>query len=459
MEPPAAQRLVFVDTETSGLDPAVDRIIEIGVVAVDAGNVEEWATLLNPRTDGALSSRLLREIGADRARSLPRFSDVAGTLLELLQHRRFVAHNARFDYRFLQAEFDRLGMHFEAEVVCSLMLSRRLYEKHGRHDLATLVERHGLEPEIRHRALPDARAVFRLWQAFRRDHSADRIELAIRELLAEPVLPPALDPALVDRLPERHGVYVLHGNGKALHVGRAGNLRRHLRNWFRVDRISRKSLLLSNSIDDITWKTTAGELGARLQCAVVSRAVLPVKSRRGTGSFSWSFDPAARPALSLVPPSGTADERTFGIFGSERKARNALARLAHGHGLCRALLGIPAEGDSCDACSRGRHPRDRLAHLTQAYRALLPWKIEAWPWRGPVAIRERADLHVLERWRYLGTAGSMEEAVPLLETGLPDFDAEIYFILASALPRVPRRRILRLERASAPEMGRRVVEA
>jgi len=444
------QRLVFVDTETTGLDPAADRIIEVGVVTVDEDRIEEWSALINPRTAGTRSSRLLQEIGEDRADGLPRFGEVAGTLRSLLQNRLFIAHNARFDYAFLRAEFERVGIQFEAEVVCSLMLSRRLYEAHGRHDLATLVERHELDSAVRHRALPDAQALCQLWQAFHRDHPADRIEKAIRELLAGPVLPAALDPALIDRLPEKPGVYALHGNGRALHVGRASNLRLHLQNYFRLDRISRRSLRLAHSVDDITWKSTAGELGAKLQHATLSKAVLPPKSRHATGgAFSWSFDPAARPALALTSLL-SAESRagyTFGIFQSERKARNALTRLAERHGLCRPLLGVHAgPAHACDACCpQANHgKRERLAHLTRAYQALLPWKIEPWAYSGPIAIRERADLHVIDRWRYLGTAQGINEVDSLLQRRLPEFDSEIYALLAARLPRLPRRRIVPL---------------
>ena len=182
---------MFVDTETTGLDPAVDRIIEIGVVTVDGGAVDEWTTLLNPRTPRALTSRLLQEIGEERARSLPRFGEIARALLQRVGNGLLIAHNARFDYAFLRAEFERAGIRFEAEVVCSLMLSKRLYGRRGRHDLASLVERHALDSATRHRALPDAQALYQLWQAFHREHSGAHIETAIRDLLAEPVLPAA----------------------------------------------------------------------------------------------------------------------------------------------------------------------------------------------------------------------------------------------------------------------------
>jgi DNA polymerase-3 subunit epsilon len=452
--PPSTTRgLVFVDTETSGLDPAGDRIIEVGIVTLDGATSREWTTLINPRTAGTQYSRLLQEIGEDRARSLPRFRDVASTILSLLENRLLVAHNARFDYSFLKAEFERAGIHFEAEVVCSLSLSRKLYGRHDRHDLASLVGRHGLVSDVRHRALPDAQALFQLWQVFHRDHPREHIEAAIQELLAQPVLPPHLDATLIDRLPDKPGVYILHGNGRALHVGRAGNLRSHLQNFFRLDRISNKSLLLSNSIDDITWKSTSGELGARLQRAAMSKTVLSPKSRRATGgAVSWSFNPAARPALALTSladlrkPTG----QSFGLFQSERKARNALSRLADRHGLCRALLGVSeAPTRTCQACIlEGNEGKpERLRHLTQAYEALLPWKVEPWPYDGPIAIRERGELHVIDHWRYLGTARGMEEIHALLDGRHVPFDTEVYSILTASLPRLPRRRVLPLGRA------------
>src|SRR5262249_18267163 len=180
------RRVAFIDTETTGVNPAADRIIEIGVGIADGPTPQERTVLLNPRTPRALSSRLLQELGAEKARALPRFSEVAESLLQHLGNGLLVAHNARFDYAFLKAEFERAGIHFQAEVVCSLALSRKLYGNSDRHDLASLADRHGLTPDVRHRALPDARAVSELWQRFHHDHPGARIEAVIRDLLAGP---------------------------------------------------------------------------------------------------------------------------------------------------------------------------------------------------------------------------------------------------------------------------------
>ena len=77
-----------------------------------------------------------------------------------------VAHNARFDMRFISHEFLRLGMGLTNPYHCTLQLSRSLYPKLRNHKLET-VYRHlfGGIPELtmRHRALDDARLVARMW--------------------------------------------------------------------------------------------------------------------------------------------------------------------------------------------------------------------------------------------------------------------------------------------------------
>ena len=103
--------LAFVDVETTGLSPREDRIREIGVVLVDDGRVDRWTSLLR-------ISPLDRE-GESESRAdcthTPRFQDVAADLARMLAGRLVVAHNARFDYGFLSAEFARLGI----DLTCS----------------------------------------------------------------------------------------------------------------------------------------------------------------------------------------------------------------------------------------------------------------------------------------------------------------------------------------------------
>jgi DNA polymerase-3 subunit epsilon len=98
-----------VDVETTGLHPSTDRVVEVAVVQLnaDAEVIAEFCTLINPRRD--VGPTRLHGITAADVTNAPIFAVAAATLWELLSGRVLVAHNARFDARFLDAEFTRCG--------------------------------------------------------------------------------------------------------------------------------------------------------------------------------------------------------------------------------------------------------------------------------------------------------------------------------------------------------------
>ncbi len=111
------RRLAFVDLETSGLSSGSDRITEVGVVCVDRnGATTEWATLIKPGRRISERSRLFNGIADESVADAPRFKDIALELHRRLAGRLFVAYNARFDFSFLRAEFERVGIEFRPQV-------------------------------------------------------------------------------------------------------------------------------------------------------------------------------------------------------------------------------------------------------------------------------------------------------------------------------------------------------
>ena len=112
--------LVFVDLETTGANFANDRIIEIGLVEVDAEGVREWSTLVNPGIPIPPFISHLTGIDNEMVASAPRFDEFAPGLQERLKNHLFIAHNARFDYSFLKREFLRLGMACRAPSLCTV---------------------------------------------------------------------------------------------------------------------------------------------------------------------------------------------------------------------------------------------------------------------------------------------------------------------------------------------------
>jgi len=226
----ALEPLVFVDLETSGANFASDRVIEVGLVEVDADGVREWSVLVNP--EAPISPFITRLTGIDDAMvgSAPTFRQLAPTLLDRLRGRLLVAHNARFDYGFLQCEFKRLGVEFRTPTLCTVKLSRKLFPEHHRHNLDALVTRHGLKVAgNRHRALADARILWELWQCWHKDLASETVRSAVATIVGRPELPPQIDAAVIDDLPEAAGAYAFLGaDGRRLLVRRTGNVRQQV---------------------------------------------------------------------------------------------------------------------------------------------------------------------------------------------------------------------------------------
>jgi DNA polymerase-3 subunit epsilon len=449
------QRLAFVDVETTGLDPTTDRIAEIGVVTIDEDVACEWGTFIalkrgaEPRAPRAGAGSL-----ASRPETAPTFKDIAVELERRLAGRLLIAHNARFDYAFLRAEFGRAGIAFDAPVLCTVMLSRRLYAQHAAHDLDALIERHGVAAAERHRALSDARALHACWFAMQRENGLAAIADAVAELRAGPVLPAHLDPALIDRLPESPGVYVLHGaSNEILRVGVAANLRLHLIDYFRLDRLSAHASAISHRIENITWRVTQGMLGARVQRIALANVTSESRKVRHESVLSWRATPDRCPALELVPierDSLSSGSELFGMFDSIRKARNALRRLSRRHALCHATLGLPSAACACccacaDAGRACGEKTERLRHLVKCFVALRPLRVSPWPYPGPIVVRERRDLHVFNAWRYLGTANTESEVREMMNARPGELDKVMYAYLVRSLPRIPPEWIYRGE--------------
>ena len=89
----------------------------------------------------------------------PRFEEIAGELVGLLEERVFAAHNAPFDLAMLQHAFAGAGVHYRpAGVACTLEAFRLLDPLAANHRLESICERHGIVLEDAHQALGDVLA-------------------------------------------------------------------------------------------------------------------------------------------------------------------------------------------------------------------------------------------------------------------------------------------------------------
>jgi DNA polymerase-3 subunit epsilon len=439
----AAETLAFVDLETTGGNAAYDRITEIGIVRVENGVLlEEWSSLVNPECPISPYIEAFTGISSDMVADAPRFTELAAIVLEKLRGAVFIAHNARFDHAFLRSEFRKAGVTYSPQALCTVKLSRRLFPEHARHNLDSVMERHGLSCAARHRALGDARVLYDLWQKLRREIPyADFAAAAEQAMLATPKLPPHLPPELADELPETPGVYRYYGENDALlHVGRAHSLRTKILAQLSETGSGARGSLTAR-VRRVDWLQTAGDLGARLLESHWTRTLEPQHNRHHRNH-------AQSVTLRLGSDSGRVriqriDElepqdlaHSFGVFQSDKDARKALTDIARAQQLCLKVLGLEQSEGSCFAMQVGKCKGacvDKEAPILHAMRlqlALSALKIKSWPFPGRIALREKGEYHVLDRWLYLGSARSEEdlEALRAREAG-GGFDVDVYRIL------------------------------
>ena len=273
--------VAFVDLETTGMTAGGDRVTEVGIVRIDGGRATEWTSLVNPQCSIPPAIQALTGITHSMVAGAPTFADIASEVATRIAGCVFVAHNARFDYGFLKHEFGRLGQAFTAKVLCTVKLSRRLFADAARHNLDSLIERHGLSSDDRHRALGDARILWAFIQALYRDRSADEIDAAVGRILRAPSLPPHLAAGALDAIPESPGIYRFYGlNPMPLYVGKSINLRERVASHFSSDYRSANDLRLSSELVRIEFEETAGELGALLRESQLVKTLFPAYNQR-----------------------------------------------------------------------------------------------------------------------------------------------------------------------------------
>ncbi|HKQ26799.1 MAG TPA: exonuclease domain-containing protein [Burkholderiales bacterium] len=465
--------LVFLDLETTGATAHHDRITEIGLVEVDCGHhAGEWSSLVNPEMSIPLSIQTLTGITDAMVANAPTFADLAKSLHDRLEGKVLVAHNARFDYGFLRNEFRRLGLRYRPNVLCTVKLSRRLYPQHRRHNLDSLIERHGLSCDSRHRALADARVLWDFTRHIHLDVGSEAIRVAVEDLLKKPVLPPRLPANMLDEIPEGPGVYAFYGdNDVALYVGKSMDLRSSVTSHFHGDHRVARDMRISQEIMRVEWIETAGELGALIKEAQLVKRLTPVHNRRlrrDNDMCAFRWEPVNGPKTPQLVSATEIDfselDNLYGMFRSRRVAQNALREIADEHGLCHIGIGLEKGTGSCLAYQLKRcrgacvGKESALSHSIRATQALYSLRIRAWPFPARIGIREhdphsgRTELHVLDCWRYLGTFDSQTDFCDVLESRIePSFDSDIYTILTRYFKSRPRN----VEIVHLPESVRR----
>ncbi|MCX5921212.1 MAG: 3'-5' exonuclease [Candidatus Melainabacteria bacterium] len=150
--------IVILDTETTGLDHKVEKIIEIAAVKLYNGEIiERFSTLINPEQPIRHSSFKIHHISQEMVESAPTMAEVIPQFEAFMGDLPYAAHSVVFDYSFITEAYKKhLGKRFLNPRICTLELFKAVFPEEHSHGLSALSARFGIESFVNHRALDDA---------------------------------------------------------------------------------------------------------------------------------------------------------------------------------------------------------------------------------------------------------------------------------------------------------------
>ena len=149
---------IVLDTETTGLDYTKEKMVEFAGVRLENGKVKDtFQTLINPEQHIRKSSIAIHGITQDMVEDAPTENDVMPKILEFIGDYPIVAHNAIFDYTFLnEASLRVTGKGIENPRIDTQQMFKEVYPELDSHGLEALTNKFNVELNNHHRAMADA---------------------------------------------------------------------------------------------------------------------------------------------------------------------------------------------------------------------------------------------------------------------------------------------------------------
>ena len=161
------EKYVVFDIETTGFSPVTNRIIEIGAVKVEHGEItERFSTFVNPQVPIPFHIEKLTSINDGMVMDADTIEVVLPQFLKFVGDAILVAHNANFDVSFIKENAKRQGIPVDFTYVDTVGIARALLTGQSKYTLDAVAKTLGISLENHHRAVDDAECTAEIFVKF-----------------------------------------------------------------------------------------------------------------------------------------------------------------------------------------------------------------------------------------------------------------------------------------------------
>ncbi len=419
----------IVDIETTGSQPRQDRITEIAIALHDGREViETYETLINPERPIPRNITNITGITDEMVADAPRFHEVARRIVEMTEGAVFVAHNVRFDYHFLQAQYANLGYPFKRTKLCTIRLARKAFPGLRRYGLDSLSRHFNIHNHDRHRAMGDVMATIGIFERVLQSTEPGLWKAMLREGISESMLPVALSRSKIEALPDACGVYYFHNKeGEVLYVGKSLNIRKRVVQHF--NHKSEKALKMQHAVDTVSYKLTGSELISLLLETSEIKKLQPMfnvmlKSTKNRWCVYRRYNEGGYLEFSYGLQGTFEQGEVVEVFSNEKTAKAYILRLARQQGTCSRLLNLDHHGKVCfnfhvkrcrGACNGTQSPESYNQRMAE----LLELNLNGFEGQHYIIDRgrneEEKSVILIENGMYKGFGFSHEDDLPTLQ--------------------------------------------
>lgn len=156
---------VAIDVETTGLSPFANELIEVSAIKYDGDKkIDTFSTLIRPKVQIPYYITKITGITNDMVKNAPEVEEVMPELIRFVGESPIVAHNANFDYKFIQNYSN--NSFSKNQVIDTVPIGRKLYPELPNHKLGTIARHIGITEDGFHRAEFDCECCAKIYMEY-----------------------------------------------------------------------------------------------------------------------------------------------------------------------------------------------------------------------------------------------------------------------------------------------------